>query len=75
MRRIKTLADNSSSRGRYGRVYKAVNAVERDRNYKVYNLDGLSVITQRQSDKVQNMVTHDGRINSIRRAANGQSVG
>lgn len=75
LRRIKELADNSRYAGRYNRLRRAVAATERDRDYKVYNADGLSVLTTRQSNKVQDMNTHDGRINAIRRAANGGSVG
>ena len=75
LRRIKELADNSTLRRRYARLGKAVDIIERGRGYKVYNTDGYSVLTDKQSDRVEKTVTHSGRVNAIRRAASGQSAG
>ena len=76
--RIKELADNSRKRNKYARFAKAVSVIRRDRGYEVYHTNypnDLSVLTARQSDRVQGINTHDGRINAIRRAAEGGSVG
>lgn len=76
LRRIRQLAtETSRNYGGYARLRRAVNAIERDRDYKVYNTDGLSVLTSNQSKRVESRVTHQGRMNTIRRAASGQSVG
>lgn len=76
LRRIKQLASETSRNySGYSRLRRAVNAVERGGKYVVYNADGLSVLTSKQSKNVESRITHQGRLNTIRRAANGQSVG
>ena len=72
LNRILTLSQDT---GNYRRLRRAVDTIEEQRGYKVYNGENLSVLTQRQSDRVQGMNTTYGRRQAIRRAANGQSAG
>ena len=65
----------SQDTGNYRRLRRAVNAIERDRGYQTLTGSQLSVVTPRQLDRIDRAVTHQGRLNAISRAANGQSVG
>ena len=65
----------SQDTGNYRRLQRAAIAAMRDRDYKVLTGDKLSVVTNRQLDRINRAVTHQGRVNAIQRAANGQSAG
>lgn len=81
LNRIKELADNGSRQTRNSRIRRAVDAIVRDRGYNVYNngydnngSSKLAVITRGQERAVESRVTHQGRVNTLNRAAAG-SVG
>lgn len=65
----------SQETGSFRRLQRAANVIERDRDYKVYTGDKLSVLTKNQSNRVEGTVTHQGRKNAIARAAAGGSAG
>ena len=66
----------SQDTGSYKRLKRAVDTIERDRNYRAYNNgSGLALATRGQQRIIENRITHQGRINAIRNAASGQSAG
>ena len=65
----------SQDTGSFRRLQRAANVIERDRDYKILTGDKLSVVTNKQLNRIDKAVTTQGRRNAIQRAASGGSAG
>lgn len=60
----------------YSRIVNAAQRILSQRGWEAYdNGDSTAIVTKKQGVAIESRKTHQGRMNTIGRAASGQSVG